>query len=228
MSQKNNTLKVKATDLYEFDPMTKNQERTFKLWEDGENLVLAGSAGTGKTFVALYLALEEMLNEVEYDKIIIVRSVVAVREIGFLPGKLEEKTAVFETPYRMICDELFNTPTAYNKMINSHQIQFETTSYIRGKTFDRAIIVVDEMQNLNFHELDSIMTRVGENCRIIFAGDYLQSDFKSEGERDGLMKFLNIIERMKHFSVIQFGWDDIVRSGIVRDYIMTKEMMGLR
>ena len=228
MSQKNNTMKVKANDLFEFDPMTKNQERTFKLWEDGENLVLAGSAGTGKTFVALYLALEEMLNEVEYDKIIIVRSVVAVREIGFLPGKLEEKTAVFETPYRMICDELFNTPTDYNKMINSHQIQFETTSYIRGKTFDRAIIVVDEMQNLNFHELDSIMTRVGEHCRIIFAGDYLQSDFKSDGERDGLMKFLNIIERMNQFSVVQFGWDDIVRSGIVRDYIMTKEMMGLK
>jgi len=171
-----------------------------------------------------------MLNEPGYDRIILVRSVVAVREIGFLPGKLEEKTSVFEAPYRMICDQLFSNAAsaAYNKMINSHQIQFETTSYIRGKTFDNAIIVVDEMQNLNFHELDSIMTRVGENCRIIFAGDYLQSDFKNDGERDGLMKFLNIIERMNQFSIVQFGWDDIVRSGIVRDYIMTKEMMGLK
>ena len=113
-------------------------------------------------------------------------------------------------------------------MISGHQIQFETTSFIRGRTFDRAIIIVDEMQNLNFHELDSVMTRVGENCRIIFAGDYLQSDFHREGERDGLMKFINIIERMNNFTVVQFGWDDIVRSGIVRDYIMTKEMMGLR
>lgn len=230
MSQKNNSMKVRASDLYEYDAITKNQEKTFKLWDEDENLVLMGSAGTGKTFIALYLALDELLNNSDklYDKIIIVRSVVAVREIGFLPGKLEEKTSVFETPYKMICDELFHTSAAYNKMISSHQIQFETTSYIRGKTFDRAIIIVDEMQNLNFHELDSIMTRVGEHCRIIFAGDYLQSDFKAEGERDGLMKFINIIERMKNFSIVQFGWDDIVRSGIVRDYIMTKEMLGLR
>lgn len=221
-------VKISSNDLYQIEPQTENQDKVFKLWDEGENLILAGSAGTGKTFVALYLALDEMLNEPEYDRIIIVRSIVSVREIGYLPGKLEEKTAVFETPYKMICDELFEGSAAYNKMINSHQIQFETTSYIRGKTFDRAIIVVDEMQNLNFHELDSIMTRVGENCRIIFAGDYLQSDFKSDGEKDGLMKFLNIIERMSSFSMVQFGWGDIVRSGIVRDYIMTKEMMGLK
>lgn len=219
---------IRASELNTIEPMTGNQDKAFQLWDEGENLILAGSAGTGKTFLALYLALDEMLNEPEYDKIIIVRSVVAVREIGYLPGKLEEKTAVFETPYKMICDELFEGNAAYNKMINSHQIQFETTSYIRGKTFDRAIIVVDEMQNLNFHELDSIMTRVGEHCRIIFAGDYLQSDFKSDGEKDGLMKFLNIIERMNQFSMVQFGWDDIVRSGIVRDYIMTKEMIGVK
>ena len=225
----NNSLKVKSQDLYAFDPITKNQEKTYDLWDEGENLVLMGSAGTGKTFIALYLALDEMLqSDRPYDKVIIVRSVVAVREVGFLPGKLEEKTAAFEAPYKAICEELFATQAAYNKMISSHQIQFETTSFIRGKTFDRAIIIVDEMQNLNFHELDSIMTRVGENCRIIFAGDYLQSDFQREGERDGLMKFLNIIERLNNFSVVQFGWDDIVRSGIVRDYIMTKEMMGLR
>ena len=219
---------IRASELNTIEPMTGNQDKAFQLWDEGENLILAGSAGTGKTFLALYLALDEMLNEPEYAKIIIVRSVVAVREIGYLPGKLEEKTAVFETPYKMICEELFESNAAYNKMINSHQIQFETTSYIRGKTFDRAIIVVDEMQNLNFHELDSIMTRVGEHCRIIFAGDYLQSDFKSDGERDGLMKFLNIIERMNQFSMVQFGWDDIVRSGIVRDYIMTKEMIGVK
>ena len=224
----NNSSRVKSQDLYQFDPMTKNQEKTYELWDDDDNLVLMGSAGTGKTFIALYLALDEMLNNPQYDKIIIIRSVVAVREIGYLPGKLEEKTAVFETPYKMICDELFNTSTAYNKMINSHQIQFETTSYIRGKTFDRAIIVVDEMQNLNFHELDSVMTRVGENCRIMLVGDYLQSDFRGDGEKDGIMKFLNIIERMNNFSVVQFGWDDIVRSGIVRDYIMTKEMVGIK
>lgn len=221
--------KVRYEDLCEFEPITKNQDKTFKLWDEGENLILAGSAGTGKTFIGLYLALEKILErDTPYDRVIIVRSVVSVREVGYLPGKLEEKTAVFETPYKNICEELFEDKAAYNKMVTNHMIQFETTSFIRGKTFDRAIILVDEMQNCNFHELDSIMTRVGENCRIIFAGDYLQSDFQHEGERNGLMKFLNIMERMKNFSLVQFGWDDIVRSGTVRDYIMTKEMMGLR
>ena len=223
----NNSSKVKACDLYEFDAITKNQEKTFKLWDEEENLVLMGSAGTGKTFIAMYLALDEMLQkDTPYDRIIIVRSVVAVREIGYLPGKLEEKTAVYEAPYKAICDEIFATQAAYNKMTTSRQIQFETTSYIRGKTFDRAIIIVDEMQNLNFHELDSVMTRVGNDCRIIFCGDYHQSDFREGSERDGVMKFIRILEQLKDFTVVQFGWDDIVRSDFVRDYIMTKEMLG--
>lgn len=221
--------RVRYEDLLEFDPITENQKKAFELWDEGENLILAGSAGTGKTFVALYLALEKVLERTtEYDKVIVVRSVVSVREVGYLPGKLDEKIAVFEAPYKSICEELLEDKAAWNKLTNSHQIQFETTSFVRGKTFDRAIIIIDEMQNLNFHELDSVMTRAGEHCRLIFCGDYLQTDFHHEGERNGLAKFLNIIERMKDFSVVQFGWDDIVRSGIVRDYIMTKEMMGLK
>lgn len=221
--------KVKYEDLLEFEPITGNQKKAFELWDDDENLILAGSAGTGKTFIAMYLALERMLERsTPFDKVIVVRSIVSVREVGYLPGKLEEKTAVFEAPYKAICEELFEDKSAYNKLSNNHQIQFETTSFIRGRTFDRAIIIVDEMQNLNFHELDSVMTRVGENCNIIFCGDYLQSDFEREQDRLGISKFLNIIERMKNFSTIQFGWDDIVRSGVVRDYIMTKEMMGLK
>lgn len=223
------SLKVRYEDLLEFDPITDNQKTAFDLWEEGENLILAGSAGTGKTFIALYLALEKILERSsEYDKIVIVRSIVAVREVGYLPGKLDDKIAVFEAPYRAIVEELFDDKAVYNKLVNNKQVQFETTSFVRGRTFDRSIIIVDEMQNLNFHELDSIMTRVGENSRIVFCGDYLQSDFTKESDRLGIMKFLQIIDRMKDFTTIQFGWDDIVRSGIVRDYIMTKEMMGLR
>lgn len=221
--------KVRYEDLQEFEPITVNQKKAFDLWDEGENLILAGSAGTGKTFIAMALALEAVLERsTQYDKVIVMRSVVPVREIGFLPGKLEEKTTAYEAPYKSICEELMEDKAGYNKLTNSHVVQFETTSFLRGRTFDRSIIIVDEMQNLNFHELDSVMTRVGENCRIIFCGDYLQTDFQHEGERNGLAKFLNIVERMKDFSVVQFGWDDIVRSGIVRDYIMTKELMGLK
>ena len=221
--------KVRYEDLLEFDPITEGQQKAFELWDEGENLILAGSAGTGKTFIGMYLALEAVLDKsTPYDQLIVLRSVVSVREVGFLPGKLEEKTAVFESPSKAIAEELMEDKAAYNKMNSNHLIKFETTSFIRGKTFDRSIVLVDEMQNLNFHELDSVMTRVGENCRIIFCGDYLQSDFDRDGERLGLHKFLNIMERMKNFSTVQFGWDDIVRSGVVRDYIMTKEMMGIK
>ena len=184
--------KVKYDELAEINPLTDNQEKAFTAWDEGENLILTGSAGTGKTFLALYLALEQVLERGgSYDKVIIIRSVVPVREMGYLPGKLEEKTEPFTSPYKSICEELFEDKASWNKLVNSHQIQFETTSFIRGKTFDRAIIIVDEMQNLNFHELDSVMTRMGEYCKIIFCGDYQQSDFHNH-EKDGIMKFLNI------------------------------------
>ena len=221
--------KARYEDLFEFEPQTANQEKAFKSWDDGDNLVLAGSAGTGKTFVALYLALESILErETPYNKVIIVRSVVPTRDMGYLPGTIEEKKEVFETPYKAISNELFGDAATYNKMVSSHQLEFTTTSFIRGLTIDNSIIIVDEMQNLNFHELDSVITRVGNNCRVIFSGDYHQSDFKDEAERDGIQRFLRIIEQLKNFSVITFGWADIVRSDFLRDYIMTKEMLGMK
>ena len=216
---------VKITDLYDFDPITANQEIAFASWDEGDNLVLSGSAGTGKTFIACYLGLEAVL-EKEYQRLVIVRSVVPVREMGFLPGSADEKKDVFSAPYKAIFSELVGDVAAYNKLINSRLVEFESTSFIRGITYDNSIIIVDEMQNMNFHELDSIITRVGNNCRIIFSGDYRQTDFKYKDEKDGILQFLNIVERLNNFSVINFGWDDIVRSDFVRDYIMTKEMLG--
>jgi len=223
----NNSMSVRLDDLLQFDPLTQNQEIAYKAWDEGDNLVLTGTAGTGKTFMALYLALEDVLDkETEWDKLIIVRSMVPTREMGFLPGDKEAKEEAFTTPYKNICSELFGDTRSYGKMVTANQIQFESTSFIRGATFDNSIIVVDEMQNLNFHELDSVITRVGRHSKIIFCGDYKQSDFKYEDEKSGLLKFLQIVEQVKNFSIINFGWEDIVRSDFVRDYIMTKEMLG--
>lgn len=223
----NNSMTVRLDDLLQFDPLTYNQEVAYKAWDDGDNLVLTGTAGTGKTFMALYLALEDVLDkETEWDKLIIVRSMVPTRELGFLPGDKEAKEEAFTTPYKSICNELFGDKNSYNKMVTSKQIQFESTSFIRGTTFDNCVIVVDEMQNLNFHELDSVITRVGRHSKIIFSGDYKQSDFKYDDDRNGIIKFLQIVEQLKNFSIINFGWEDIVRSDFVRDYIMTKEMLG--
>jgi len=221
---------TKFEDLIQIEPITANQEKAFNAWSEGENLVLAGSAGTGKTFIAMYLALQTSLEpSTPYHKVIIIRSVVPTRDIGYLPGTKEEKLEPYESPYKNICLEFFDyEPSSYKKLINNHQMEFLTTSFIRGTQINNSIVIVDEMQNLNFHELDSVITRIGQNCRVIFSGDYYQSDFREGYERDGIQRFLRIVERLKNFSVITFGWDDIVRSDFLRDYIMTKEMLGIK
>jgi len=222
----NNSMTVRLADLLQHDPLTATQEAAYSAWDDGDNLVLTGSAGTGKTFMALYLALEDVLEAQEYNRLVIIRSMVPTRDMGFLPGTKEEKEDAFTSPYKNICHELFGDKSSYNKMLTSGQISFDSTSFIRGTTYDNSIIVVDEMQNLNFHELDSVITRVGKNSKIIFCGDYKQSDFKFDDEKNGIMKFLQIVEQLRNFSIVNFGWEDIVRSDFVRDYIMTKEMLG--
>ena len=222
-----NSMTVRIEDLLEVQPITKNQELVFEAWDRGDNLVLAGSAGTGKTFLALFMAFEEVLEpDTIYDQVVVIRSMVPTRDMGFLPGTLEEKQDAYTAPYRAICSELFGDATTYNKAISAKKVRFESTSFIRGVTINNSIIVVDEMQNLNFHELDSVITRVGKNTRIIFCGDYRQSDFKWDDDKEGIIKFLNIMEQLKKFTTITFGWEDIVRSDFVRDYIMTKEMLG--
>lgn len=226
--KKSNTMNVLPDELEFFEPITDTQENVWEAWKEGYNLVLTGSAGTGKTFIALYLALREFLLSSSYRKIIIVRSVVPTREIGFLPGDEKAKKESYTVPYKAIFSEMFGYDGAWGKMLSANKVEFESTSFIRGTTFDNAIVIVDEMQNCNFHELDSIITRIGLDTRIIFCGDYYQSDFKREDEREGLIKFLTILEQMRHFKQFTFGWDDIVRSDLVRDYIMTKEMLKIR
>jgi phosphate starvation-inducible PhoH-like protein len=226
--KKNNSLTVSLDELEKIEPITDNQKKAFDSWDKGYNLILTGSAGTGKTFIALYNAFKEMLDKPElYRRIMIMRSMVPTRDAGHLPGTKEEKEDPYKVPYKSICDEIFGYKGAYGKLTTANKLTFETTSYIRGATFDQTIIVVDEMQNLNFHELDSVITRVGNDCKIIFCGDYLQSDFKYKDDKDGIIKFISIVEQMRFFRVINFGWEDIVRSDLVRDYIMTKEMMNI-
>lgn len=202
-------------------PKTYAQEQAFTAWYQGYNLMLHGCAGTGKTFIALYLSLQELMAK-NCQNITIVRSVVPTRDMGFLPGNMTEKAKAYEGPYFGIFTDLFGRGDAYEILKNKQQVKFETTSFIRGMTFDNSIIVVDECQNLTFHELDSIITRVGEDTRIIFAGDYTQSDFRFNDEKQGIKEFLRILDRMKQFDLVEFQRQDIVRSGLVKDYICTK------
>src|SRR6056300_1839966 len=210
--------RLKIDGLLSYEPITKNQAIAYEQWDDNDHLVLCGSAGTGKTFIGMYLALQDVLDK-KYDqeKLVIVRSVVPTREMGYLPGSIEEKVDAYTAPYRAIATELFNEKKAYEQLEQQNKIEFLSTSYIRGTTLDNCVILVDEMQNCTYHELDSIITRVGHNSRIIFSGDYYQSDLTKESDRKGILDFMNIIEVMNNFRTIEFGWADIVRSKFVRD-----------
>lgn len=218
--------RLRFDHLRSLEPLTQAQQRVFKSWDDGYNLCLSGSAGTGKTFICMYLAMKEVLDkDTPYDKLVIVRSAVPTRDMGFLPGKKEEKEAAYLDPYKIICTDLFEDHDAWNKLVMHKNIEFLTTSFIRGVTLDNAIILVDESQNCTYHELCSIITRIGTNCKFMMAGDYYQSDFTHNGDKNGIRDFMVILDHMKWFDHIQFNWGDIVRSSMVRDFIMTKEML---
>ena len=220
---------IKLQNLSQFNPLTDNQRKAKNDWEHSANhLVLSGSAGTGKTFMGIHFAMEQILDkETPYEQLVIVRSIVPSRDIGFLPG-MEEKLDPYKKPYQQLMTEIFSNKEAWSKLEQAGRVVFEPTSFLRGTSYHNAIIMVDEMQNLNFHELDTVATRVGNNCRMIMCGDYYQSDFVDKDEKNGILQFMRIVEDMAKFEITEFTWKDIVRSDFVREYIMTKEMLGIK
>ena len=218
----------------EIKPLTSNQERFFDQYDEGKNLVAYGCAGTGKTFITLYRAIQDVLDpKTPYEKVYIVRSLVATREIGFLPGDHEDKSWLYQIPYKHMVKYMFQMQDdaafemLYSNLKTQGTIDFWSTSFIRGTTFDNAILLVDEFQNLNFHELDSMITRVGENCKIMFCGDATQTDLVKQHERSGIIDFINILRNMASFDIIEFNADDICRSGLVKEYIIAKLELGM-
>lgn len=215
-------------NLKHFDPLTENQKITFNSFHN-KNLMLHGIAGTGKSFMAMYLSLKEILNnpDSQYKRIVIVRTVVPTRDMGFLPGNSKEKTKVYEAPYYAICNELFGRGDAYDYLKNKGLVEFISTSFIRGITLNNSIVIVDEMQNATLHELDSVITRIGYNCKIVFCGDFRQSDFTREHEKSGLTDFMRVVKSMRSFDLIEFNANDIVRSALVKEYIILKDKMRI-
>ena len=225
---------INQTYFLDVNPITENQQLFFDEWTKEKNLFAYGAAGTGKTFIALYLALQDVMDEdTPYDKIYIVRSLVSTREIGFLPGTHEDKSELYQVPYKNMVRNMFHMPdqvsfdSLYDNLKHQETISFWSTSFLRGTTLDGAIIIVDECQNLNFHELDSIITRVGQDSKIVFCGDVNQSDLQRTNERNGILDFQRILENMEEFSMIEFGINDIVRSGLVKSYLISKMTLNL-
>jgi len=225
---------LSAGYLLDIEPITDNQKVLFDSYKANKHLIAYGAAGTGKTFVTLYNALKDVLDDhTPYERIYIVRSLVATREIGFLPGDYEDKSDIYQVPYKHMVKYMFQMPSdadfemLYGNLKSQDTIKFWSTSFLRGTTLDNAIVIVDEFQNLNFHELDSIMTRVGENSKIMFCGDASQTDLQKTNDRNGIVDFMNILRKMQSFDIIEFGVDDIVRSGLVKEYIIAKLDSGL-
>ena len=225
---------LNADYLVDIEPLNDNQKRLFDSYKKSKNIIAYGCAGTGKTFITLYNAMKDVLGDNNlYEKIYLVRSLVSTREIGFLPGDHEDKADIYQIPYKNMVKYMFQMPSdadfemLYGNLKSQDTIKFWSTSFIRGTTLDNAIVIVDEFQNLNFHELDSIITRVGENTKIIFCGDASQSDLVKTNDRNGIVDFMNILRKMPSFDIIEFGIDDIVRSGLVKEYLIAKNELGM-
>ena len=225
---------ITYNQLSTIKPITDSQKEVFETYKSGLNQFLFGCAGTGKTFISLYLALQDVLkNETKYDKVIVVRSLIPTREIGFLPGDEEDKAALYQVPYSNMMQFMFEQPNEqafsmlYDRLKAQGSFYFLSTSFLRGLTFDNSIIIVDECQNLNFHELDTIITRVGQDSKIFFCGDFGQSDLTRLNEKNGLMNFLQILQEMNEFNCTEFDIGDIVRSGFVRSYLIQKTKLGM-
>jgi len=225
---------INSDSMVDILPITDNQETVFQKYKEDQNLFLYGCAGTGKTFITLYLALKDVLDPLnQYNKVVLVRSLVSTREIGFLPGDHEDKSALYQIPYKNMVKYMFEMPTdndfemLWGNLKTQESVTFWSTSFIRGTTLDDAIIIVDESQNLNFHELDSIITRVGEGSKIMFCGDVAQTDLVKTNEKNGILDFMKIVQRMPEFDAIEFGIDDIVRSGLVKSYLTSKIELGM-
>ena len=231
---KKSKLEIGSGNLISIKPITDNQKIVFETWKQKKNQFLFGCAGTGKTFISLYLALQDVMNlQTKYDKVVLVRSLIPTREIGFLPGDEEDKAALYQVPYANMVQFMFQQPNEqafnmlYDKLKQQGSLYFLSTSFLRGLTFDNSIIIVDECQNLNFHELDTIITRVGQDSKIVFCGDLGQSDLSNTNEKNGLHDFLRILEEMEEFNCVEFDIGDIVRSGFVRSYLIQKTKLGL-
>ena len=231
-SKKNKELNLNS--MVTIKPITDTQKLVFETWKKGQNQFLFGAAGTGKTFISLYLALKDIFDlKTKFEKVVLVRSLIPTRDIGFLPGDEEDKSALYQVPYQNMVQFMFEMPneqafnSLYDKLKGQGSLYFLSTSFLRGLTFDNSIIIVDECQNLNFHELDTIITRVGQDSKIVFCGDFDQSDLVKHNEKNGLHDFLRILEEMEEFNCSEFTIGDIVRSGFVRSYLINKTKLGI-
>lgn len=224
-----NALKIKLDHLRTLEPLSENQRKFFEMYKRGDYCMgVLGSAGTGKTAIAMYKAIEEVLQKDNpFKQVVVVRQCVPTRSVGFLPGTLTDKEEVYQLPYKEICAMLFNRADAWDRLLEQGYVRFLSTTAIRGISIDDSVIIVDEQQNLSFQEMDTVMQRVSYRSKIIWVGDFKQTDLiTSKQDVSGMPNFLRILRTMKDYTEVEFTRDDIVRQSLVKNYIIAKEELG--
>lgn len=222
---------IKYEDIKNIQPLTETQADFFDAWDnnDADGYMLSGCAGTGKNMISMFKALRDVLDpDTPYHKLVIIRSSTPVRNQGFLKGSLDEKMEVFEAPYIGIVHELTGKKDGYEKLKEAGQIEFISTSAIRGITLNNSIILADEVGGFNWHECKSVMTRVGRHCKVILLGDTAQIDLiYNKNDTSGIYDLLNVTNSMPSFRNFKFTEEDIVRSGLVKEFLIACNRKGL-
>ena len=207
-----------------FVPRTTKQKELVDAFKEYQQVFVLGPAGTGKTYVtATYAA--DMYTLKEIDKIVITRPHVAVgKDIGYLPGTLEEKTYPWALPVLDVLQKHWGKGTL-DTAIKNGNVEMAPLALMRGRSFENAFIIVDETQNITTHELKMLLTRVGEGSTIVLNGDVQQSDLK---EADGLSKVIHLAKKhMLPVPIVEFGINDIVRSDICAQWVKVFMKEGL-
>lgn len=204
-------------------PLTEKQKRIIR--SDAEHLVIKGPAGTAKTYSALARGLLSLSRE-EVERIIIIRSPVEIRQIGLLPGDVDEKVEQYAAPYIDLLTSL-SPKHNYKSLVQKKLLEFMPTTFLRGRTFDNCFIIADEFQNLSAHEFETIITRVGVGTQLVIVGDDTgQSDLSSR-EAGEFREVLDVTARMPEFETHTFDVEDILRSGLVRSYYEARDHVHL-
>lgn len=209
-------------DLCAFRPLTEKQKDSIYAFSSGKHLALLGSAGTGKTFLGIYLASSLMVDpDSQTDKIIVLRTAVQARDQGFVKGDPAEKMDPYSVPYKQAFTKIFGRANSFYDLIKAKKLVFDSTSFLRSVTFDNAVVIFDEAQNAEFREINTVITRLGQNSRLILIGDSLQDDL-SKNEESGLPKFSKIVTQHlpTDFHITTFTSEDIVRSDLVKRWVI--------
>ena len=199
-------------------PKNDRQSQYLQALQESDQVIVFGPSGTGKTYlVSTYAANLYHLKTV--NKIVITRPHVAVgKDIGYLPGTLEEKAAPWALPVLDVLEKQLGKGVV-ETALKAGNIEVAPLALMRGRSFEDSFIICDESQNITFHELKMLLTRVGENSKLVLNGDVMQSDLK---EADGLSKVVHIVKKyMLPVPIIEFGVEDIVRSDMTKLWVET-------